>query len=665
MKLFYCTFFILFGITAVFAASDAPVEKKQEPIVITGRHITKEPSSSETVIIDEASKELYSLTDILADRVGVQIKRYGGTGSYSTVSIRGSSPTQVAVFIDGIPLSDSVFGEVNLETVPIDCIEKIEIYRGSAPLRFGTDSIGGVINLVTKKTHEEPEAKIAQEYGSLNTFKTSAYYTSGLGKGSFLISGYRHSSNGNFSYRNDNGTNINTSDDYNVTRKNNDYISYGSTLKSDYISGNKQLYLLNDFQLKDQGVPDNYNLAEHTSFKNTKNMTVLGLSMSSLFELPWTISAEGFFTARKTLYKNPRNETNSGTKNTDGLYRLYGIKTSTEIKISSIFQKLTFTCSPQEETFTNKTKQFTGEIYNADQNRALLQWGCEDELSIFSEKFILTYSISGTRRNDQFYDSNTFSATHGSLNKKENNSGYNLGMVIHPFNELIYVKGNISRRYRIPSFGELFGDRGFIDANPSLESETSLNRDFGIGIEPLSIGKIISNFSFEYFYFKSDTDKNIIMVQNTQRTLKAFNISGAKITGHEISMAVTFLSHAEIRWNGTIQKAIDTSNISYYYGNYLPNRPEYESSLNIKLFCSYVAITYEHNYTGANYRDRVNSEPSFISKRIYHNIILQAFPFQSLTCSFEIKNITANQTRDIYGYPLPGRTYTGSISYIF
>lgn len=664
MKLFITTFFVILCIAAV-SADETPSAKQPDPIVVSGKRITKEPSSSETITIDEASKELYSLTDILSDRVGVQIKRYGGTGSYSTVSIRGSSPMQVSVFIDGIPLSDSVFGEVNLETIPIDCIEKIEIFRGSAPVRFGTNNIGGVINLITKKTHEEPEAKLAQGFGSLNTFKTSAYYTSGLGKGSFLVSGYRHSSDGDFSYRYNNGTNINTSDDYTVKRKNNDYTSYGSTIKGDYVSGNTQFYMLNDFQFKNQGVPDNYNIAEHTSFKQIRNMSVLGLSASSLFELPVTFSAEGFFTARNTAYKNPQNESGSSTKSTDGKYKLYGEKILIDISIPVIFQKFTLTCTPQKETFENSLKEFSGESDHANQTRTAVQWGLEDEFSLCTGKFILLMNISGTNRNDDFYNANELSTSAGSIDKKENNHGYSLGTVIHPINDFIYLKGNISKRYRIPTFGELFGDKGFIDPNPALESETSFNKDLGFGIEPISIGTLINNFSFEYFYFISETDKSIILVQNTQRSLKAFNLSGAEIKGHEISLSLGFLSHAEIRWNGTMQKAIDTSEILYYNGNYLPNRPRYESSFSAKVFCAWAAVTYEHNYTGSNYRDRINSEPSYISKRIYHNIILQTFPAKGLTCSFEIKNITANQTRDINGYPLPGRTYLGSISYIF
>jgi iron complex outermembrane receptor protein len=661
--LYYTYFFLLIG-TAVFA-DDAPPPEKTTTVVVHGKRETKEPASSETVNIDESTKELYSLSDILSDRVGVQIKRYGGTGSYSTVSIRGSSATQVAVFLDGIPLSDSVYGEVNLDAIPIDAIDRIEIFRGSAPVRFGNGNIGGVINLISKKTKEEPEAKIAAGYGSFNTSKCSTYYTSGIGMGSFLVSGYRHSSDGNFSYRYDNGTNVNTDDDITPKRKNNDYTTYGSTLKADYVSGAGEFYILNDFNLKNQGVPDTYNTAEHTSFRTLKNMTSLGTIIRSPFNIPWTLDVGCFLTTRDTLYENPYDETGSGIKRIDGLHHSYGIKNTNTFEISRIAQKITACLSAREETYHGHNTLFAGDPYSYDQKRRMFEYGVEDEMNLFNGKLILRGSVSGTRCSDNFFNTNNFSKTYGDIDKKEQERGWNSGIVIRPLTDYIYFKSTVSRRYRIPTFGELFGDRGFIEANPDLKSETSLNRDFAAGIDPVSIGKFISNISLEYVYFISDSDRSIYFLQNTQRTLKAFNLSGARTNGHEISFASTVFSHIDLKWNFTAMKSVDKSGIPYYEGNYLPNRPGYESSFIAKIYNKYASVAYEHNYTGANYRDRANTEPSFIQSRIYHNILFQVFPFSGLTCSFEIRNITSNQTRDINGYPLPGRSCLGSISYIF
>jgi len=139
MRILTAIFFSLYIFSAL-----AQDDRNSSAVVIKGEKNKADSSSYDSITLDEKSKQLYTLADILEERVGVQVKRYGSEGSYSTVSIRGSNANQVAVFLDGIPLGDSAFGEVNLETIPIDSIEKIEIYRGSAPVRFGASNIGGV-----------------------------------------------------------------------------------------------------------------------------------------------------------------------------------------------------------------------------------------------------------------------------------------------------------------------------------------------------------------------------------------------------------------------------------------------------------------------------------------------------------------------------------------
>jgi outer membrane cobalamin receptor len=634
-------------------------------IVIRGTKNKSSPSSVDVITLDEKTKQLFTLSDILSDRMGVQIKRYGGTGSYSTVSIRGSNVNQVTIYLDGIPLSDSVFGEVNLESIPIDSIEKIEIYRGSAPLRFGTGNIGGVINLVTIKNKNRNESKVSAAYGSFDTRKLSGYHAHSFTDSFFLISAHRDSSDGNFKFTNDNGTKIDTSDDQSEKRLNNSFTAYGLTAQWGYKNTLYEFIARNDYFSKSQGLPDYTNKVTDTSFSTVRNITDIRLHVTNPDDLPVSIEARSFANIRKTVYEDPKNEISLSTDRSQGNYVSTGITLLGEITLKELLQKFTLLSSPRTERYKSLVESASQGDYTSNQKRNLFDWGIEDEISLFTNRLFITFKYTGSYRKDTFADNNAYSSTQGDLSQNESLHDYSAGAIAHFFDNTVFIKSTVSTQHRIPSFSELFGDRGYIIGNPSLQSEKSLNGDAGIGINLQDMNDTINSLSCEYSFFISEIKNGIILIQNSQKTMKAYNISGARIAGHEISFGSSFFSHLELFTNVTIQYAKDRSDIPYYNGNYLPGRPIYEESFSLKAFNSWGSITYETSYTGSNFRDRANSTPMYLDSRIYHNIIVQYFPFTGMTIAAEAKNITANQTFDVNGYPLPGRVFLGTLSYIF
>ena len=93
-----------------------------------------------------------SLNEILKRVAGVRLAQEGGLGSRSTIAIHGLEGKRVKIFIDGIPLNspDGTFG---INDLPIQLIERIEIYKGVVPGRFGGDALGGAINVVIREFH--------------------------------------------------------------------------------------------------------------------------------------------------------------------------------------------------------------------------------------------------------------------------------------------------------------------------------------------------------------------------------------------------------------------------------------------------------------------------------------------------------------------------------
>jgi vitamin B12 transporter len=100
---------------------------------------------------DDYKGEQKDLADFLKMVPGVHVREVNGKGQYTTVSVRGSTAAQVGVFVDGILFNLGGDAAADISTIPVKNVERIEVYRGYIPARFGGTYMGGVVNIVTKK----------------------------------------------------------------------------------------------------------------------------------------------------------------------------------------------------------------------------------------------------------------------------------------------------------------------------------------------------------------------------------------------------------------------------------------------------------------------------------------------------------------------------------
>jgi len=111
----------------------------------------EDPSAFSTVIDATQYDERFATVEELLSQVpGARVRRYGGLGAQSTVSIRGSKSEQVLVLLDGVRLNSSSRGAADLSTIPLRQVARIEVIRGGGAARFGTDAVGGVILITTR-----------------------------------------------------------------------------------------------------------------------------------------------------------------------------------------------------------------------------------------------------------------------------------------------------------------------------------------------------------------------------------------------------------------------------------------------------------------------------------------------------------------------------------
>ena len=129
---------------------DPPVVLEEQVIQLPRSPAPQDPTASATVV--EAGRfagELKSVAELAATAPGVAIRSYGGLGQLSTISIRGSGSGGVRVLLDGIPLDTAAGGGVDLSTIPLHWVDRVEVVRGAEGAYFGAGALGGAVNVVT------------------------------------------------------------------------------------------------------------------------------------------------------------------------------------------------------------------------------------------------------------------------------------------------------------------------------------------------------------------------------------------------------------------------------------------------------------------------------------------------------------------------------------
>ena len=113
-----------------------------------------------------------NINDVLARTVGVTVRNTGGMGSASRISVRGLEGKRMGMYIDETPMSQ-LSNFVALNDIPTNMIERIEVYKGIVPYKFGGSALGGAVNVVTKE-YPPIYLDFSYEIGSFNTHQVSS-----------------------------------------------------------------------------------------------------------------------------------------------------------------------------------------------------------------------------------------------------------------------------------------------------------------------------------------------------------------------------------------------------------------------------------------------------------------------------------------------------------
>ena len=543
-------------------ARAAPVTTLPEETV-TGQSIKEDesllsPGAVSVVRPQEMKGEHKNLPELLKQVPGLHVIEARGRGAYTVASVRGSTAAEVSVFVDGTLMNIGSEAAVDLSTIPVENVERIEVYRGYVPARFAGASMGGVINIITKK-QTEAGGSVSAGVGSYGEWKTNLAYGTLLGRGKLFFGVNYERTTGDFEYLNDNGSPYTPGDDYKPKRQNNGYKNTDFLLKwndDDWSlrAGWKRndRYLPYHTGVREADLPDGP-LGAHLDTDQTD------LSASRRFKagsLEWGIKTDYLHQNKK--YHDPDDVIGGwGEQSNEYTTDRYG-----------------FALDGSWAAGKNNLVEFLGDYAKEKLKVGGDIVGTFGGLTDFSRE-AANIQLQDTINLDQ----------NGSLtltpivrwNMWAGDGKFSAGAALGK--ELAYgwsVKISAGTYNRAPNLYELYGDGAFVRPNQNLQWEDGTQWDVGASWK----GQIRNaDVTAMLTYFGRHSNNLIEFVMVDPRYGKYFNIGKADINGIELETSATW-GKWDARLSATWMDAINKTD-DYRSGERLPNRPEWEGYLRI------------------------------------------------------------------------------------
>lgn len=622
-------------------------------------------TAAATVIIPEQQADpTKTVPDLLEESAGVHVKRYGGLDDFSALSLRGSTSAQVQIYLDDVPLVSAQGDLVDLSLVPLAGIERIEVYRGGSPGMVPDSTAGGVVIMQTKARPEKRSLSVRNIGGSFTTYRGTVSAAEPFGKCSLLATYERFQSDGNFTYINNNGTTFNQADDRLVERQNNDFASNSLFMKFTAApTGATSVAVTNTFFEKDQGIPG-LGSRESTTARLQTWRDLAAVQADHDFPSVPGLALHGdlFFDFLNSQFSDPQGQIGlSRQENDDDTYR-FGENVRAEYAWGA-HQLLKGYVAGRTEFFLPMNRLATPPS-GPHSHRNTVSTGAEDEIRLWGERVVFAPSarfvaVFNDLSND---DPSNPSAVLSTNRRTDLQLSAKAGLKVRMIGGLFF-KANIYRGYRNPTFSELFGDRGTIVGNPTLRPEKTFNIDGGLAFH--HAGDRLRT-DVEAAYFRSLTDDLIQFVQTSQFTIQSRNMSRALIQGMEFSARVAWAERLSGWASYTFQEAKDASDLPATAGKYIPGRPKNELDAGIAWKEAWrpwfgTRLFGDVNVMSGNYIDTQNLVEVNRRTLLEAGATAAFGKAETLAFTFSVKNLLNEHIDDVVGYPLPGRSYWGTV----
>lgn len=651
----------------------------------------KRREAPEAVVVIDGKKlrgRAVSIESILNKSVGIKVRQSGGLGSSSRMMIHGLEGKRIQVFLDGDPLN-SPDGSISIDDIPIDLIERIEVYKGFIPARFGGDGLGGAVNIVIRE-FDTDYIDLSYELSSFNTNRANWVLKKNYKKQGILIGfgGFFNKSDNDYSFKSPHFANTT------IKRNHDKFSSYiisgGLTFTKlwfDEIGTEFNCYVNNR---EVQGLESNIqhahrkgkllafelNLEKENFFLDNLRFDydfLLGSIRNNFID---TSAYRYNFKGEKFLSPSGRGEIGSNPNDSDDkvLEMRHRLNLNYKLSDNSNLNLNTSTRYSKKNPQDDLASVYAGYNLSGYPSRlSSMISGLSYEFKSKNEKFLNIISAKYYHINSNIVETDAFYKTDKPSSRQSisNDFGYGNSFKWTPIN-FLNLKLSYQHALRLPVGDELFGDGVNIASAVDLNPERSDNVNLGIMLDVYGFcASKRTQLEFNAFYMNV---KDMIRLMAGSMRFSYVNIGNVEVKGIEAELKIDLNENIYSYYNITYQNTRDIakyepgSSIPNVTKNLrLPNIPYLFGNMGIEyhkenLFGKheFMKLYYDMQYTHEFYYNwNVSSKQHrIIPSNIVHNIGLQyVFMKNKYSINTEIHNLSNEEVWNMYKMPLMGRSF--------
>lgn len=656
-----------------------------------GQQLQQSAAAVNVIDTRKAKQQSADLGEVLARSQGVAVRREGGLGSDARFSLNGLYDDQIRFFLDGVPLERAgyPFGVAN---VPVNLVDRVEVYRGVVPIRLGADALGGAVNLVSDQSYDS-HLGVSYQLGSFGTYRLT------------LDGRYRDAPTGLFvgaaafvdRAKNDYEVDVEVPDERGrlfpatVRRFNDAYTSFGGTVEGGVVDQPwaRRLLLTAFASTYDKELQNNVVMTVPYGEAHYGE-TVLGGTLRYEVDVTPELELEQVINyahrridfVDKSLWvydwfgqrirerrvggeieSDPTDQViweNSVFARTRAKWKVWPGQ-SLEVSVSPSFTART----GDERIQANPDAR---DPLTAKRHLLTVVSGVEHQIDAFGDRLQNVIFVK-----DYVYSASSEEVLAGNIFREREKDKHSLGVgdaLRFRFTPWLYAKASYEYATRLPRPDEVFGDGVLVRANLELEPEVSHNANIGPRLELLR--SPIGDVTLDINAFLRESDKLIVLLGN-DRFFSYQNVYKARGIGLENGLGWTSPGR-HVSLDGTltwqsVRNASDEGTFAGFEGDRIPNRPYLFASWGARLHFAgmpgsddalepFYAARYVHQFYRGWESQGLREFKQVVDAQVTHAAGL-SYLFNSdvirTTTTVEVDNLTDAKAYDFFGVQRPGR----------
>lgn len=579
-----------------------------------------------------------TIDNVLKQENVAQVKQSGGLGSYSSVSLRGSSAKQVNMFLDGLLLNSAFSGSSNIQLLPTVLVERVTVFPDFTPVNLGNANIGGAVNFTSRDLNaDEIGGQLQLAAGSFGSYQQQLSGFANVNDWQ-LMAAYQQQAADN---------------DYPVDemifrsnepkRQNAQYQSKNGFVKLGKQFSNVSWQLYGQAGNSNRHLATVLNLNRDNAFLETQTrrlQTVVDYSQGL-----WQFSHRIFYASENQLYNDVDSTVGLGRNKTETLQDALGL-----FNAASVF------VGRHELIASLDLRQDNIEQNELLLNRALIDGQRQMAVLALADHFQATKSWLINLSARQYWQKDDMKFVYDGKRYQETSQqqAFALGTQYQWF-EFLQLKANVGKSVRVPYLSEQYGSTGLFEGNSELKSETANSYDAGFMLN-------FSRWQFEAAAFYRDITDGIYTLYDSRGVGHPENIGASTLWGAEAEFSFTPTAWFEIRANGQWLDSENLANVKAFKGKKLPGIYHVNQGVAVIFKGEIWRFSTDYQYSDELYYNSANGVKADSQNMLNSSLSIFIKP---VVLDLSVRNWLDENFLNFNRMPTPGRSFWAAITINF